>query len=197
MSLACYTILFCHLHLPAACKAFIMSPCCDSTHRMSLPGDYYTLHNRHLQCKSAIIMAYLHPLNVNVNVFVYSLMSPSVPHTSQFTPLVFEHSNTVSSPLWMTQHLLTLLQLYAIITIELSSSTRYPSLLGRHRCHDIRGLHGRQRDLSSGANHPNTHQARRCLTSVILWELVTTRPNATMFTPSYVTYDLLILTTTY
>ena len=38
--------------------------------------------------------------NVNVNVFVYSLIFPSVQQTSQFTPLVLELSLTQSHLLW-------------------------------------------------------------------------------------------------
>ena len=51
-------------------------------------------------------------INVNVNVYVYSLISPWVQHTSQFTPLVLEISYTVLSPLGRySAHFLQLMQL--------------------------------------------------------------------------------------
>ena len=93
-----------------------------------IPSVYICVHIYHI-----------HIINVNVHVY-----SPDIPVGSAdctiYTPGIGTHSFTVSSPLGRIQHLRTLLQLYPIITIQLSRSTRYPSLLGGQRRHDMRGL---------------------------------------------------------
>ena len=79
--------------------------------------------------------------NVNVNVSVYCLKSPlSSADFTIYAPGIGTLSYTVSSPLGRIQHLRTLLQLQPIITIQRSRSTRYPSLQGGQRQHDMRGL---------------------------------------------------------
>ena len=80
--------------------------------------------------------------NVNVDVHVYSpdILVGSA-DCSIYTPGIGTHSFT--HLLWgefSIQHLSTLLQLQPIITIQLSCSTRYPSLLGGQRRRDMKGL---------------------------------------------------------
>ena len=89
----------------------------------------YTFYSRIMLC------------SLNVNVCVYSLKSPL--SSADFTVYALgigTLSYTVSSPLGRIQHLRTLLQLKPIITIWLSHSTRYPSLLGGQRRRDMKGL---------------------------------------------------------
>ena len=122
--------------------------------------------------------------NANVNVYVYSLISHRVQHTSQFTPLVFELSLVRSHLLWREFSAFS-----AAIAIHNSPLFVPP---GTHHCWVDRGgmiwkacptpLHMAGSVTRAVVTHPSTNQVRLCLTSVIWRELVTTRPCATMST---------------
>ena len=75
--------------------------------------------------------------NVNVNVNVYSLISPWFQYPSQLTPLVLELSLIVSSPLSRIQRIFC-----SLCHSQFSNfrSTRYPSLLGGRRQYRMRSL---------------------------------------------------------
>ena len=77
-------------------------------------------------------------LNVNVNVEVYSLKCPWVQQTLQFTPLVLELSLIRSHLLWGEFSAFSAAD--AIHNFSSFCSTRYPSLLGGQRRHDMRGF---------------------------------------------------------
>ena len=120
---------------------------------------------------------------INVNVYVYSLISHRVQQTSQFTPLVLEFSLVRSHLLWEEFSAFS-----AAIAIHNSPLFVPP---GTHHCWVDRGgmiwkacptpLHMADSVTRAPAvTHPSTNRARRCLTSVIWRELVTTRPCATM-----------------
>ena len=121
-------------------------------------------------------------VNVNVNVYVYSLISHRVQQTSQFTPLVLELSLVWSHLLWGEFSAFS-----AAIAIHNSPLFVPP---GTHHCWVDRGgmiwkacptpLHMADSVTRAPAvTHPSTNRAQRCLTSVIWRELVTTRPCAT------------------
>ena len=77
-------------------------------------------------------------LNVNVNVEVYSLKSPWVQQTLQFTPLVLELSLIRSHLLWGEFSAFSATD--AIHNFSNFHSTRYPSLLGGQRRYGVRGF---------------------------------------------------------
>ena len=77
-------------------------------------------------------------VNVNVNVEVYSLKSPWVQQTLQFTPLVLELSLIRSHLLWGEFSAFSAAD--AIHNFSNFHSTRYPSLLGGQRRHGMRGF---------------------------------------------------------
>ena len=118
-------------------------------------------------------------------VYVYSLISHRVQQTSQFTPLVLELSLVRSHLLWGEFSAFS-----AAIAIHNSPLFVPP---GTHHCWVDRGgmiwkacptpLHMADSVTRAPAvTHPSTNRARRCLTSVIWRELVTTRPCATTTT---------------
>ena len=99
---------------------------------------------------------YFCPKSYLYQTYVYSLICHRVQHTSQFTPLVLELSLLcgLMSSGEISAHFLQLMP----FTILHFRSTRYPSLLGGQRWHDMIGLcstftHGQQCDLSTG--HPS------------------------------------------
>ena len=120
-------------------------------------------------------------INVNVNVYVYSLISHRVQQTSQFTALVWELSLVRSHLLWGEFSAFS-----AAIAIHNSPLFVSP---GTHQCWVDRGgmiwkacptpLHMAGNVTRATVTHPSTNRAQRCLTSVIWRELVTTRPCAT------------------
>ena len=120
--------------------------------------------------------------NINVNVFVYSLISPSVQQASQFTTLVFELALIKSISSAENSAFAHLATAIAVLTTNLSCSTRYPSLLGGQKRHDMRGLPNTSTHYcnvtGTPVTHPSSNQARRCLPSVMWRVLVTTRPCA-------------------
>ena len=143
------------------------------------PNDANTCTVEHLLYKPP------HPvkwINVNVNVYVYSLISHWVQQTSQFTPLVLELSLVRSHLLWGEFSAFS-----AAIVIHNSPLFVPP---GTHHCWVDRGgmiwkacptpLHMAGSVTRAPVTHPSTNRARRCLTSVIQRELVTTRPCAIM-----------------
>ena len=75
---------------------------------------------------------------LNVNVEVYSLKSPWVQQTLQFTPLVLELSLIQSHLLW--GEFSTFSAADAIHNISNFRSTKYPSLLVGQRRHGMRGF---------------------------------------------------------
>ena len=77
-------------------------------------------------------------VNVNVNVEVYSLKSPWVQQTLQFTPLVLELSLLRSHLLWGEFSAFSAAD--AIHNFSNFRSTRYPSLLGGQRQYGMRGF---------------------------------------------------------
>ena len=77
-------------------------------------------------------------VNVNVNVEVYSLKSPWVQQTLQFTPLVLELSLIRSHLLWGEFSAFSAAD--AIHNFSNFRSTRYPSLLGGQTQHGMRGF---------------------------------------------------------
>ena len=98
-------------------------------------------------------------MQINVNVYVYSLVSHRVQQTSQFTPLVLELS-FIRSHLWE--------ELSTFSAIHNSRSTRVPSLLGGQTRH-MKGLPNTSTHSVPPAlvTHPTSNRAQRCLTSVI------------------------------
>ena len=123
----------------------------------------------------------------HINVYVYSLISHRVQQTSQFTPLVLELSLVRSHLLWGEFSAFS-----AAIAIHNSPLFVPP---GTHHCWVDRGgmiwkacptpLHmANSVTRAPAVTHPSTNRARRCLTSVIWRELVTTRPCATTYRPS-------------
>ena len=134
-------------------------------------------------CVRYSVVLFLITINVNVNVYVYSLISHRVQQTSQFTPLVLELSLVRSHLLWGEFSAFS-----AAIAIHNSPFFVPP---GTHRCWVDRGgmiwkacptpLHMAGSVTRAAVTHPSTNRARRCLTSVIWRELVTTRPCATLW----------------
>ena len=120
--------------------------------------------------------------NVNVNVYAYSLISHRVQQTSQFISLILELSLVRSHLLWGEFSTFS-----AAIAIHNSPLFVPP---GTHHCWVDRGgmiwktcptpLHTAGSMTRASVTHPSTNRARRCLTSVIWWELVTTWPCATV-----------------
>ena len=114
---------------------------------------------------------------------VYSLISHWVQQTSQFTPLVLELSLVQFHLLWGEFSTFS-----AAIAIH-NSPLFIPS--GTHHCWVDRGgmiwkacptpVHMAGSVTWATVTHPSTNPARRCLTSVIWWELVKTQPCATFF----------------
>ena len=112
-------------------------------------------------------------------MYVYSLISHRVQQTSQFTPLVLELSLVRSHLLWGEFSAFS-----AAIAIHNSPFFVPP---GTHHCWVDRGgmiwkacptpLHMAGSVTRAAVTHPSTNRARRCLTSVIRRELVTTRPH--------------------
>ena len=119
-------------------------------------------------------------------MFVYSLISPWVQQTSQFTPLVLELSLIQSRLLWGEFSVCPLCCSY-------SQSVQISFLVppGTHHCWVNRGgmireacptpVHMADSVTRAPVTHPSTNRARCCLTSVIWRKLVTTLPCATMF----------------
>ena len=77
-------------------------------------------------------------VNVNVNVEVYSLISPRVQQTLQFTPLVWELSPIWSHLLWGEFSAFSAAK--AIHNFSSFRSTRYQSLLGGQRQYGMGGF---------------------------------------------------------
>ena len=120
-------------------------------------------------------------------MYVYSLISHRVQQTSQFTSLVLELSLVRSHLLW--GEFSAIFCSYSHSQFSIVRSTRYPSLLGGQRRHDMKGLPTPLHMADSvtrapAVTHPSTNRAQRCLTSVIWRELVTTRPCATTYKSS-------------
>ena len=117
---------------------------------------------------------------MNVNVYVYSLISHQVQQILQFTPLVLELSLVRSHLLWGEFSAFS-----AAIAIHNSPLFVPP---GTHHCWVDRGgmiwkacptpLHMAGSVTPAAVTHPSTNRARLRLTSVIWRELVTTRPCA-------------------
>ena len=84
------------------------------------------------------LLWYWWDVNVNVNVEVYSLKSPWVQQTLQFTPLVLELSLVQSHLLWGEFSAFSAAD--AIHNFSNFRSTRYPSLLCGQRWHGMRGF---------------------------------------------------------
>ena len=149
---------------------------------ISCPRDAHPNHSavRDTKKKCASILPVV---NVNVNVYVYSLISHRVQQTSQFTPLALELSLVRSHLLWGEFSAFS-----AAIAIHNSPLFVPP---GTHHCWVDRGgmiwkacptpLHMAGSVTPAAVTQPSANRARRCLTSVIWWELVTTRPCATIW----------------
>ena len=115
-------------------------------------------------------------------MYVYSLISHRVQQTSQFTPLVLELSLVRSHLLWG--------EFSAFSAADAIHNSPLFVPPGTHHCWVDRGgmiwkacptpLHMAGSVTRAAVTHPSTNRARRCLTSVIWRELVTTRPCATM-----------------
>ena len=119
-------------------------------------------------------------VNVNANVCVYSLISPWVQQSSQFTTLVLKFALMQPHLLWGEFKICSLCCSYSqYITIQRSRSTRYPSLLGGQKQHCMKGLldtstHDWQRDSNTGqwlaVTHLSTNRALSVLWSSDLTE---------------------------
>ena len=108
-------------------------------------------------------------------ILSYSLIFPWVQQTRQFTPLVLELSLIRSHLLWGE------FSVFSAANAIHNSSFLVPP--GTYHCWVERGgmiWEACPTPLHMDGTHPSANWAQHCLTSVIWWELVTTRPCATM-----------------
>ena len=120
-------------------------------------------------------------MKINVNVYVYSLISYRLQQTLQFTPLLLERSLMWSYLLW--EEFSTFSAANAIHNFPFCIAP------GTHHCWVDRGgmiwkacptpLHMAGSVTQALITHPSSNRAWCCLTSVIWWELVATPPCAT------------------